>query len=695
MITVASIGALVSVTGIAQAQADLVEVGQKASVAQEALTGVAEAATQAGEAGGAIVAGLTEAGDAAAATGNDSSEAAAAFAHLAESAAATGDSMGAASAGMREAGMAAQEAGAQASEGAGGFKGFVGQMLSMAGGQIIFAGLAKAMSFVSAQIKDVGTQTNAWQAATTQLNTVLHSTGGVAGVTKQSAIDYADAMSKVTTFNNTSILSMENMGLTFTAIGKNIFPQTMNAVMDMTQAFDSGGKSMSLTNAMIQVGKAVQNPILGMTALRREGVDFSASQVAAVKAMVATGNTAEAQQIILHELAREFGGSAKAAGTTFAGAMAILGNHFDIVKQQLGQALIPTLEKLFVAISPLISAFAMEIPKALTLAGQFLGQIGKAFSTAFSQAAGAHGVATETASLGNVLSLVASIMQNIVVPAVVLMATVVGTLAGWVVKITNFFTQHAAAAEVLRDALLAAGAVIAGMLVASFIAWAVAAGAAAIATIAATWPIIAIIAAFTAVILVIKLVVTHWTQITAALTSFKAELGVVAGDVGAFCGTVLGAIGGLAGGILGWFEALPSQVAKAIGQMMQAVVNAVKSGAGAVGQAVSNIPVLGGLASGEVNAAGSILSHLPHFAAGGTSAGGLSLVGEAGPEVVSLPAGSRVHPHGSGFGGGGAAGGRTTQTIILQLNGRTLAKEVVSNMPSVIRLGTGARTGGS
>ena len=43
---------------------------------------------------------------------------------------------------------------------------------------------------------------------------------------------------------------------------------------------------------------------------------------------------------------------------------------------------------------------------------------------------------------------------------------------------------------------------------------------------------------------------------------------------------------------------------------------------------------------------------LPKFANGGMSQGGLALVGERGPELVSLPGGSRVHPNGSGPGGG-------------------------------------------
>ena len=48
----------------------------------------------------------------------------------------------------------------------------------------------------------------------------------------------------------------------------------------------------------------------------------------------------------------------------------------------------------------------------------------------------------------------------------------------------------------------------------------------------------------------------------------------------------------------------------------------------------------------------AMLGGVSAFANGGMSQGGLALVGERGPELVSLPGGSRVHPNGSGPGGG-------------------------------------------
>jgi phage-related protein len=75
-------------------------------------------------------------------------------------------------------------------------------------------------------------------------------------------------------------------------------------------------------------------------------------------------------------------------------------------------------------------------------------------------------------------------------------------------------------------------------LVTGFVAWAVSAGAAAIATIAATWPILLIIAAIALLVAGIILAVQHWGQITQFLqttwASFSAWFMSALGAVGAF-----------------------------------------------------------------------------------------------------------------------------------------------------------------
>lgn len=170
------------------------------------------------------------------------------------------------------------------------------------------------------------------QAANAQLGAVLKSTGGAAGQTMQSLDRMATALERTTTFGDEAVKSAQGLLLTFTAIKGGAFEQATKTVLDMATAM--GGGEGGLKAASIQVGKALQDPIKGLTALRKVGVNFTDAQRDQIKVMVEGGRAAEAQAMILKELQVEFGGSAEAARKTLGGAIAFLnnqlGNFFEV-----------------------------------------------------------------------------------------------------------------------------------------------------------------------------------------------------------------------------------------------------------------------------------------------------------------------------------------------------------------------------
>jgi len=197
-----------------------------------------------------------------------------------------------------------------------------------------------------------------------QLNAVLKSTGGAAGVTADMASDLATSMSQVTRFNDEAILSGENMLLTFTNIGENVFPQATQTMLDMSQALGQDVQSSAM-----QLGKALNDPINGVTALRRVGVNFTEDQQKTIKAMVETGQAALAQKLILFELRKEFGGSAEAAGGTLAGQLDILKNTMSNVAEEVGTVLLPILTDGLKALAPLLIGLATSIADFLSSEG--------------------------------------------------------------------------------------------------------------------------------------------------------------------------------------------------------------------------------------------------------------------------------------------------------------------------------------
>lgn len=213
----------------------------------------------------------------------------------------------------------------------------------------IAATVAKAgLAVFAAGVTAVGTglayslkQAMEAQEGMAQLDAVLKSTGGAAGVTRDMALELADSLSQVTRFSDDAILAGENMLLTFTNIGSEVFPEATQAILDMSTA-----TGQDLTSSAVQLGKALNDPIAGITALTRVGVTFTEEQKDAIASMVEMGDIAGAQTIILDELAKEFGGSAEAAGTTFAGQLDILKNSLDNVAEGVGMALLPILQTL-------------------------------------------------------------------------------------------------------------------------------------------------------------------------------------------------------------------------------------------------------------------------------------------------------------------------------------------------------------
>ena len=275
------------------------------------------------------------------------------------------------------------------SEQSSGASGALGRMWETASGMIVAQVAMQALSFVTNQIKDVFTQANALQSVLTQTNTVLNSTHDAAGMSAQGISDLANQLSQVTPYSRTAVQSAENLLLTFTTVGKDTFPTATQAILDMSTAMGQDWKSST-----IMVGKALDDPIKGLTALTRVGVTFTAEQKAQIKAMQDSGNMAGAQKVILTELEREFGNSAKAAGTTFSGQLQILNNSFDNVKAKIGMEIMPVLVQLVKAVAPAALAFGAALPGSLAAVGSALGQLkpvlglaGEAFHYVFNEVA--------------------------------------------------------------------------------------------------------------------------------------------------------------------------------------------------------------------------------------------------------------------------------------------------------------------
>lgn len=179
--------------------------------------------------------------------------------------------------------------------------------------------------------------------ASAQLDATLKSTKNAAGITRAELDELSESLSKHSLFTDEAVTSMQSLLLTFTSIGKEVIPEAQQAIADM-----SAKMGVDLKDTAIQVGKALQDPIHGIAALHRVGVNFSESQKKVIESLVNTGKTAEAQRLILKELNTEFGGSAQAAAE--ANPLQFMKNQAEEMLEKIGGGI----SKLMVDIRPIV-----------------------------------------------------------------------------------------------------------------------------------------------------------------------------------------------------------------------------------------------------------------------------------------------------------------------------------------------------
>lgn len=171
-----------------------------------------------------------------------------------------------------------------------------------------------------------------------QTQAVIKSTGGAAGLTAVQIGDMATKLSQMSAIDDETIQSAENLLLTFKNVKAGAFEPATQAAIDLSVAL-----GMDLRSATMMVGKALEDPVRGITSLRRAGVSFTADQQKVIKSLVETGQSAKAQEMILAELNSQIGGSAAAAAKTYSGQMASLKNNIDNVAEEIGMQLLPAL----------------------------------------------------------------------------------------------------------------------------------------------------------------------------------------------------------------------------------------------------------------------------------------------------------------------------------------------------------------
>lgn len=169
-------------------------------------------------------------------------------------------------------------------------------------------------------------------------NQVIASTGGIAGITADHVHALATKLQNLAGVDDDVIAGGENLLLTMTSVrngigaGNNVFDRATAAALDMSAAL-----GRDLHGSILIVGRALQDPLKGMNALRRAQVILTADQQKAIKTMMAQGNLMGAQKVLLAALEQKFKGAAAAATDPMQKASVAWGNF----KETIGSLVYP------------------------------------------------------------------------------------------------------------------------------------------------------------------------------------------------------------------------------------------------------------------------------------------------------------------------------------------------------------------
>lgn len=346
------------------------------------------------------------------------------------------------------------------------------------------------------------------------------------GYTSEQIQKMATEMQGKSIFGDESIIqNVTNQLLTFDKVNGDTFKRANQAVLDMTsKLYGANATAEQMRPIALSVGKALQNPAEAMNSLGRVGVKFTEQQRKAVKQLVATGQSAKAQEFILRSLEKQYKGSAEVLGNTQP--LKQLANAFDDMLEPLGQ---------------IVQEFLIPLVKVATSAIGVFNNFPKPIKTIIVTIMGLIAIASP------LLMVIGSVIQ-----AVGTIATVGSTVLG-VIRSWQIATKVMVAVQWLMNSALYA------------------------------CPYVWIIAGILAVIAIIILLVKNWDKVVAYL-KFVWDFWVeVFKNIGAFmsewignvCNFFSGLWNNLKAGVVDWWNSTVEKFTN-LWDTIKTVFNAVK-----------------------------------------------------------------------------------------------------------------------
>lgn len=188
------------------------------------------------------------------------------------------------------------------------------------------------------------------RAAMGQVTAALTSTGGVSGRTADQLKQTAQQLENISTFDKSDILKDVTANLLrFGNISGSTFDRAEKAIVNMA------ARNGDLAGSTLKVGRALNDPIKGITALTRAGIQFTTAEKDQIKQLVQNHQGFEAQNLILEKLEEKFNGAAAAARA--ASPTAALNQAWRDLKETIGEIVLKDSQPLIDFLTTVVKRF--------------------------------------------------------------------------------------------------------------------------------------------------------------------------------------------------------------------------------------------------------------------------------------------------------------------------------------------------
>lgn len=237
------------------------------------------------------------------------------------------------------------------------------------------------------------------------------------------------------------LLTFKNLATSADETGGS-FDRATQAAVDLAAT----GFGSAETNA-VQLGKALQDPVKGISALARSGITFTDQEKEKIKALTESGDLLGAQNLILAAIETQVGGTA--AATVTSSEKMTLG--FDNIKEAVGERLLPLFDSFA---NFFIETLVPAVNTALDKFDEFAATISGIFTDA---GGGVEGLKALLSSFGDTVTKwiegggLQTLLENFIELRATIINALIETLPGIVTQVVNALVT---ALPAIVDALL-------------------------------------------------------------------------------------------------------------------------------------------------------------------------------------------------------------------------------------------------